>query len=112
MMRCSAHRHSSPASICSSCSALGSGKARSTGRQPPDTQQFCIPLLQGTLQLLVVRLQLVSLRSQAVQTVQLAAHADNVLCLPELSSLTLPESTMSGLQSLVVSCLTAATLDI
>ena len=100
-MSCTAHGRSLNASICSCAALLESGKARSTGRQPPDTQQLCIPLLQGTLQLLVVRLQLVSLRSQAVQTGQLAAQADDGLCLGELSPLAVPESTRSASRRLL-----------
>ena len=111
MMRGSAHRHSLPASICTVSVRSGSGKARPAGRGSPDTQQLRLPLLQGALQLLVVRLQLVSLRSQAIETVQLAAHADDVLRLPEFCSLTLPESTTSVLQRWVLSCLTAAAVD-
>ena len=75
---------------------MGSSKAQPSGRGSPDTQQLRLPLLQGALQLLVVRLKLVSLHFQAVQTSQLAAQADDGLCLGELGPLTVPESTRSA----------------
>ena len=88
-----------------------SDKARPAGRRSPDTQQLCLPLLQGPLKLLVVHFQLVSVRSQAIQFIQLAAHADEVLCLPELLSLPFPESIVSELQMSALSSLIAAAVD-